>query len=65
MNVAEIIREIESLPEEDKDRVADFFSHRFEQRQVEIALKRLEDYDRGVEKAIPHEQAMKRLRDGR
>ncbi|MDQ8201064.1 hypothetical protein QEH56_23055 [Pelagicoccus enzymogenes] len=68
MDAADIIHEIEILPKEEKGKVIDFVQHlaqqQFEEEQIRIAEKRLEDYDKGLEKAIPHEEAMRLLREG-
>ena len=36
---------------------------KFEEEQIRIAEKRLDDYDKGLEEAIPHEEAMRLLRE--
>ena len=68
MKASEVIYEIEAMPEEEKGKVIDFLhnleAQRFEEEQVRVAEKRLEDYENGIEEAIPHEEAMRRLREG-
>jgi len=68
MDAADIIHEIEILPEEEKGKVIDFVQllaqQQFEEEQIRIAEKRLEDYDKGLEKAIPHEDVIRLLREG-
>ncbi|MBK1879058.1 hypothetical protein [Pelagicoccus mobilis] len=67
MDAADIIREIEALPEEEKRKVMDFVlclaQQRFEEAQIRIACERLDDYDKGLEEGIPHEEAMRLLRE--
>lgn len=61
MDAADIIHEIEILPEEEKGKVIDFVSHlaqkRFEDEQIRIACERLDDYDKGLEEGVPFEEA--------
>ncbi len=68
MNAADIIHEIEAMPEDEKGKVIDFVQRiaqeKFEAEQIRIAVQRLEDYDKGLEEAIPHEEAMRLLREG-
>jgi len=68
LNAVEVINEIEAMPEEEKGKVIDFVRHlaekQYEEEQIRIAEKRLEDYDKGLENAIPHEEAMRLLRKG-
>ncbi len=68
MNAVEVINEIETMPDEEKGKVIDFVRHlaekQYEEEQIRIAEKRLEDYDKGLEEAIPHEEAMRLLRKG-
>lgn len=68
MDAADFIHKIEPLPANEKGKVIDFVQHlaqqQFGEEQIRIAEKRLEDYDKGLEKAIPHEQAMRLLREG-
>ena len=68
MNAADIINEIEMMPEEEKGKVIDFVRHlaekQYEEEQIRIAEKRLEGFDKGSEEAISHEKAMRLLRKG-
>lgn len=68
MDAAEIIHEISRHPEKEKGKVLDFVQHiaqeRFEAEQTRIAVQRLDDYDKGLEEAIPHEEAIRLLLEG-
>lgn len=61
MNAADIIHEIEALPEDEKGKVIDFVQHlarqKFEEEQIRIAVQRLDDYDKGIEEGLPYEEA--------
>ena len=61
MNAAEIIREIEAMPEEERGKVIDFVQHlaqqKVEEDQIRIAVERLDDYDAGLEEGVPYEEA--------
>lgn len=61
MNAADIITEIEAMPEDEKGKVIDFVQHiaqeKFEEEQIRIAVQRLEDYDNGHEEGVPYEEA--------
>lgn len=61
MNAADIIHEIETLPEDEKGKVIDFVQRlaerKFEEEQIRIAVQRLEDYDKGLEEGVPYEEA--------
>lgn len=67
MNAADIIHEIQAMSEDEKGKVIHFIRHiaqaKFEEEQIRIAEKRLDDYDKGLEEAIPHEEAMRLLRE--
>ena len=68
MDAADIIHEIETLPEEEKGKVIDFVQHlaqqNFEEEQIRIAEERLDAFDKGLEEGIPHNEAMRQLREG-
>jgi len=68
MNAAQIIREIETLPSEERGKVIDFVHHlaqsQFDEEQIRIAEQRLVDFDKGLEEAVPHDEAMRMLREG-
>ena len=61
MNAADIIHEIETLPEDEKGKVIDFVSHlaqkRYEEEQIRIAVERLDAYDKGLEEGVSYEEA--------
>jgi len=61
MNAADVIHEIESMPEDEKGKVIDFVQHlaqqKFEEEQIRIAVQRLDDYDKGLEEGVPYEEA--------
>jgi len=61
MNAADVIHEIESMPEEEVGKVIDFVQHlaqqKFEQEQIRIAVQRLDDYDKGLEEGVTYEEA--------
>ena len=63
MDAADIIHEIETLPEDEKGKVIDFVQHlaqqKFEEEQIRIAEERLDAYDKGLEEGIPCEEARK------
>lgn len=61
MKAAEIIHEIEAMPEDEKEKVIDFVQNiaqeKFEAEQIRIAVQRLEDFDNGHEEGVPYEEA--------
>ena len=66
MNAAQVIQEIDSLPDQDQGEVIAHVRRleeaRFHQEQVDIAVQRLQDLEDGLEEEVPHEEAMKLLR---
>ncbi|MBC2605481.1 hypothetical protein [Pelagicoccus albus] len=66
MNADHIIQEIVNLPAEERRKVIDFVRNlvgqQFEEEQIKIAQKRIEEYDMGLEKAVHHEEAIRLLR---
>ncbi len=66
MNAAEIIQKIEAMPDDEKGKVIEFIrqlaQEKYNEEQIQIASQRLDDFENGVQEAIPHEDAMRRLR---
>lgn len=66
VNAVEVISQIEGLPAEEQGKVIDYVRHleqkRFEDEQVGIALQRLEDLEQGRDEEVPHDEAMRQLR---
>jgi hypothetical protein len=67
MKAAEIIHEIEAMPEDEKDKVIDFVQNiaqeKFEAEQIRIAVQHLEDFDKGQEEGVPYEEARKLIEE--
>lgn len=67
MNAAQVIQEIEALPEEEQSKVMAHMhqlqEENFHKKQVEIAEQRLEDLESGLEETVPHEEAMRMIRE--
>ncbi|MFW6352825.1 MAG: hypothetical protein ACOC3I_00365 [Verrucomicrobiota bacterium] len=66
MNAVEVISQIEGLSADEQGKVIDYVRHleqkRFEDEHVGIALQRLEDLEQGRDEEIPHDEAMRQLR---
>jgi len=68
MNAAQVIEEIAAMPAKERDKVVIHLGRMqerlFHEKQVEIAERRLEDLENGMTETIPHEEAMRMVRDG-
>jgi uncharacterized protein involved in exopolysaccharide biosynthesis len=66
MNALQVIDEIKSLSDNEKNKVIDFVKvleqQRYDDEQIRIALARLDDFENGLDEDVSHEEAMKILR---
>ncbi len=66
MNAAQVIREIDSMTEQDQGEVIAHLRRleesRYHREQVKVAAQRLQDLEDGLEEEVPYAEAMELLR---